>query len=49
LNFQFRDIRAKAASEIISVDAASKLLGHSNKNITEKVYTRTGKIVELTR
>lgn len=47
--FQFRDIRSKAASEIVDVMAASKLLGHTDRQITEKVYRRVGETVNPTR
>ncbi|MFJ2986579.1 tyrosine-type recombinase/integrase [Collimonas sp. NPDC087041] len=47
--FQFRDIRPKAASEILSLDDASKLLGHTKQQITEKVYRRVGEEVKPTR
>ena len=47
--FQFRDIRPKAASEIDDLTHASRLLGHSNKRITETVYRRVGEIVQPTR
>lgn len=47
--FQFRDIRPKAASEIASLDDASKLLGHTDKQITQKVYRRVGEVVKPTR
>lgn len=47
--FQFRDIRAKSASEITDLSAASSLLGHSEKEITEKVYRRIGQAVRPTR
>jgi integrase len=40
--FQFRDIRPKAASEIIDVGEASLLLGHTKGDITERVYRRIG-------
>ncbi|CRM28248.1 hypothetical protein [Pseudomonas sp. 31 R 17] len=40
--FQFRDIRPKAASEIIDIGDASLLLGHSNQEITKRVYRRIG-------
>ncbi|MHC8382118.1 site-specific integrase [Pseudomonas sp. LB3P14] len=40
--FQFRDIRPKAASEIIDVGEASLLLGHTKDDITERVYRRIG-------
>lgn len=39
LEFQFRDIRPKAASEI-ELDHASRLLGHSKVEMTKKVYRR---------
>lgn len=48
-NFQFRDIRPKAASEIIDLTHASRLLGHTDKRITETVYRRIGEIVKPTR
>lgn len=32
---QFRDLRAKAASDIESLDRAQKLLGHANRDMTE--------------
>ena len=44
--FQFRDIRPKAASEISDIDQASKLLGHSKGDITERVYRRVGAIAD---
>lgn len=40
--FQFRDIRPKAASEIENIEQASKLLGHSEEQITRTVYRRVG-------
>ncbi|QLG96472.1 tyrosine-type recombinase/integrase [Pseudomonas yamanorum] len=40
--FQFRDIRPKAASEIVDIGDASLLLGHSNQEITKRVYRRLG-------
>lgn len=46
--FQFRDIRPKAASEI-TLEHASKLLGHTEQEITEKVYRRVGEVVQPTR
>ena len=46
--FQFRDIRPKAASEI-TLAHASKLLGHTEQEITEKVYRRVGEVVQPTR
>ena len=47
--FQFRDIRARSASDIDDLGAASSLLGHSEKVITEKVYRRIGQAVKPTR
>lgn len=47
--FQFRDIRPKAASEIVSLDEASALLGHSDSQITQRVYRRVGEVVKPTR
>lgn len=42
--FQFRDIRPKAASET-DLNHASKLLGHTDKQITKTVYQRVGETV----
>lgn len=42
--FQFRDIRPKAASET-DLSHASKLLGHTDKQITKTVYQRVGETV----
>ena len=47
--FQFRDIRPKATSEIHDLGDASRLLGHTDKRITETVYRRAGEIVKPTR
>jgi integrase len=47
--FQFRDIRPKAASEIKDITDASKLLGHTDKQITESVYRRVGESVKPTK
>lgn len=44
--FQFRDIRPKAASEILDIGDASLLLGHSKQEITERVYRRVGAIAK---
>jgi len=41
--FQFRDLRAKAASDIAddqSLEAAKDLLGHTAERITQRVYVR---------
>lgn len=46
--FQFRDIRPKAASEI-DLEHASNLLGHTNQQITKRVYQRVGKTVLPTK
>jgi integrase len=47
--FQFRDIRPKAASEIEDIKHASKLLGHSEERITRQVYRRVGERVKPTK
>ncbi len=47
--FQFRDIRPKAASEILDLDDASRLLGHSTQEITKKIYVRVGAIANPTK
>lgn len=46
--FQFKDIRPKAASEI-ELTHASRLLGHSTEEMTKKVYHRVGEIVRPTK
>lgn len=46
--FQFKDIRPKAASEI-KLTHASRLLGHSTEEMTKKVYRRVGEIVKPTK
>ncbi|MCC7005009.1 MAG: hypothetical protein IT497_00010 [Ottowia sp.] len=46
--FQFRDIRPKAASET-DLAHASKLLGHTDKQITKTVYQRIGETVLPTK
>ncbi|PHV09910.1 hypothetical protein CSQ89_19110 [Chitinimonas sp. BJB300] len=40
--FQFRDIRSKAASEIGDLKAASELLDHTEEEITQKVCVYRG-------
>lgn len=47
--FQFRDIRPKAASEIEDIAEASRLLGHSTQEMTKRVYRRVGEIVKPTK
>ncbi|WP_296267363.1 tyrosine-type recombinase/integrase [Pseudomonas sp. UBA6562] len=47
--FQFRDIRPKAASEITDVEHASMLLGHTKGDITERVYRRVGALAKPTK
>ncbi|MCX5508409.1 hypothetical protein [Pseudomonas sp. BJa3] len=47
--FQFRDIRPKAASEIEDISQASRLLGHSKEDITKRVYRRVGEVVSPTK
>ena len=47
--FQFRDIRPRAASDIGDLTAASKLLGHTEQQITKKVYIRVGETVKPTK
>ncbi|MEW9678706.1 hypothetical protein [Pseudomonas sp. TE50-2] len=47
--FQFRDIRPKAASEITDVDHANLLLGHTKGDITERVYRRVGALAKTTK
>ncbi|WP_339496867.1 phage integrase [Pseudomonas sp. EA_15y_Pfl1_P101] len=44
--FQFKDIRPKAASEITDIADASLLLGHSEQEITRRVYRRIGAVAQ---
>lgn len=44
--FQFRDIRPKAATEINDVKDASRLFGHTEEEITKRVYMRIGAIAK---
>jgi integrase len=39
VDFQFRDLRAKAATDLENLDLAQKLLGHSGREMTEH-YTK---------
>lgn len=45
----FTDNRPKAASDIDSIEAASKLLGHSGESITRTVYRRVGERAKPTK
>lgn len=45
----FTDNRPKAASDIEDIKDASKLLGHSEEEITRKVYRRVGERAKPTR
>lgn len=47
--FQFRDIRPKAASDIADLASAAALLGHTEQELTRKVYVRKGATVKPTR
>lgn len=47
--FQFRDIRPKAASEIEDLTQASRLLGHSKEKTTKDIYRRIGEVVSPTK
>lgn len=48
MKFQFRDIRPKTASEL-PIEHASRLLGHTEQDITERVYRRLGETVKPTK
>ncbi|KRV64194.1 tyrosine-type recombinase/integrase [Pseudomonas citronellolis] len=45
-NFQFKDIRPKAATEINDLKEASRLLGHTEEEITKKIYIRRGAVAK---
>lgn len=46
--FKFRDIQPKAVCEIADLGHASRLLGHTDKRITETVYRRAEEVVKPT-
>jgi integrase len=47
LLIQFRDLRAKAASDVESLERAQKLLGHTKRDMTEHyIRTRRGDSVK---
>ena len=48
-SYRFNDLRAKSASDDIDVDRASKRLGHTSRETTEKFYIRTPKKVSPLR
>jgi integrase len=46
-SIQFRDLRAKAASDVENLDRAQKLLGHTNRDMTEHyIRARRGDTVK---
>lgn len=47
VSFQFRDLRAKAATDTGDLAHAQRLLGHKNRNTTE-IYTR-GRLGEIVK
>lgn len=47
--FQFRDARAKAATDIDNIGHASQLLAHSSEAFTRRTYRRRGEKVSPTR
>ena len=50
VDFQFRDIRGKAATDTGSLAHSQKLLGHKNRDMTEHyVKARTGELVKPLR
>jgi len=49
MQFQFRDIRPMAASDISDLESASNLLGHTKQEMTRRVYRRVGQPVKPTR
>lgn len=49
VDWQFRDLRAKSASDSDSLIEAQERLGHENSAITKKVYRRTNIVQPLNR
>jgi integrase len=47
--FTFHDLRAKSASDNADIEAAAKLLGHQNSQMTKSVYDRNIRIVQPLR
>jgi len=45
-NFQFKDIRPKAATEINDLKEASRLLGHTEEETTKKIHIRRGAVAK---
>jgi len=45
--WQFRDLRAKAASDSDSLRQAQELLGHTSESVTRRVYRRGEKVRPL--
>ncbi|MHB1098660.1 MAG: site-specific integrase, partial [Burkholderiales bacterium] len=46
MQYQFRDIRAKVATDSDTIDEAQGRLGHAHRSTTERHYMRRGKLVE---
>lgn len=46
MEYQFRDIRPKVATDADDVDHAQSLLGHRHRSTTERHYLRRGKLVK---
>lgn len=46
MQYQFRDIRPKVATDADTIDHAQSLLGHRHRSTTERHYVRRGKLVE---
>lgn len=46
MEYQFRDIRPKVATDADDVEHAQSLLGHRHRSTTERHYLRRGKLVD---
>ena len=44
--YTFHDLRAKNASDNPDIEAAAKLLGHQNSQMTKSVYDRSVRLVQ---
>lgn len=49
IRFSFHDLRAKSASDSVSIDAAYQRLGHTSMSMTRRVYDRGVRVVKPLR
>lgn len=44
--FTDHDLRAKTASDALDLEAARRLMGHTDANVTKRIYRRRGEVVQ---